>query len=189
MEVAALDDEQIIALYWDRNEDAIKETDLAYGRRLHTLADKIVRNHEDAQECVSDTYLKTWDTIPPQRPNYFFAYLTKICRNFALNVLDWKSAAKRSGEVLSLSAEMEQCIPDPAHERKLEAEELGAVLNRFLESLSYESRVIFLRRYWYLDTIQEIAERCGISQSKAKTQLHLTRAKLHAFLEKEGIQV
>lgn len=189
MEVAALEDEQIIALYWDRNEDAIRETELAYGRKLHTLADRIVHNHEDAQECVSDTYLKTWDTIPPQRPSYFFAYLAKICRNFALNVLDWKSAAKRSGEVFSLSQEMEQCIPDPACERKLEAEELGAVLNRFLESLSYESRVIFLRRYWYLDTIQEIAERCGISQSKAKTQLHRTRAKLRAFLEKEGIRV
>ena len=180
-------DAQIIELYWTRNEDAIRETDAVYGRKLHSLADRIVQNNEDAQECVSDTYLKTWDTIPPQRPNYFFAYIAKICRNFALGVLDWKNAAKRRGEVVALTQEMEACIPDPAHERKLEGEELGELLNSFLETLGYESRVIFLRRYWYLDTVAEIADRCGITQSKVKTQLHRTRAKLSAFLEKEGI--
>ena len=133
--------------------------------------------------------MKTWDTIPPTRPNYFFAYLAKICRHFALGVLDWKSAAKRKGEVVSLSQEMEICIPDPAYARKLEGEELGEVLNRFLEGLSYDNRVIFMRRYWYLDTIQEIADRYGITESKVKTQLHRTRAKLHTFLVKEGITV
>lgn len=182
-------DVQIIELYWARDEQAIKETDLVYGRRLHHLADRIVSNFEDAQECVSDTYLKTWDTIPPKRPEYFFAYIAKICRNFALGVLDWKSAAKRKGEVVSLSAEMEACIPDPQHERKLEGQELGEILNRFLESLSVENRVIFLRRYWYLDTTREIAERYGFTESKVKTTLHRTRAKLHAFLAKEGIRV
>lgn len=182
-------DVQIIELYWARDEQAIKETDLVYGRRLHYLADKIVQNFEDAQECVSDTYLKTWDTIPPKRPEYFFAYIAKICRNFAMGVLDWKSAAKRKGEVVSLSAEMEACIPDPQHERKLEGQELGETLNRFLESLSVENRVIFLRRYWYLDTTREIAERYGFTESKVKTTLHRTRTKLHAFLEKEGIRV
>ena len=89
----------------------------------------------------------------------------------------------------SLTQEMAACIPDPAHERRLEGEELGKILNSFLESLPYESRVIFLRRYWYLDTVAEIADRCGITQSKVKTQLHRTRAKLSAFLEKEGITV
>lgn len=182
-------DSQIIELYWARNEEAIAQTDAAYGKKLHTLADRIVRNFEDAQECVNDTYFKTWQTIPPQRPNYFFAFLAKICRNLALGVLDWKSAAKRKGELVSLTAEMEQCIPDPAHARRLEGEEIGKLLNRFLEGLSYENRVIFLRRYWYLDTIAEIADRYGMSQSKVKTQLHRTRAKLHAFLEKEGIRV
>ena len=182
-------DVQIIELYWARDEQAIKETDLVYGRRLHHLADRIVSNFEDAQECVSDTYLKTWDTIPPKRPEYFFAYIAKICRNFALGVLDWKSAAKRKGEVVSLTAEMEACIPDPHHERKLEGQELGEILNRFLESLSVENRVIFLRRYWYLDTTREIAERYGFTESKVKTTLHRTRTKLHAFLAKEGIRV
>ena len=182
-------DAQIIELYWDRNEQAIRETEVAYGRKLHGLADRIVQNFEDAQECVNDTYLKTWDTIPPKRPEYFFAYLAKICRNFALGVLDWKSAAKRKGEVVALTQEMEACIPDPQHERKLEGEELGEVLNRFLESLSVDNRVIFLRRYWYLDTVAEIARRYGMTESKVKTQLHRTRAKLHSFLAKEGITV
>ena len=182
-------DIQIIELYWARNEDAIRETDSAYGKKLHRLADKIVQNNEDAQECVNDTYMKTWDTIPPQRPEYFFSYIAKICRNFALGVLDWRGAAKRKGEVVQLTQEMETCIPDPQHERKLEGQELGEVLNRFLESLSYDNRVIFMRRYWYLDTVAEIAERYGMSQSKVKTQLHRTRAKLHSFLMKEGITV
>lgn len=182
-------DTEIIELYWSRNEDAIRETDAVYGRQLQALSERIVQNFEDAQECVSDTYLKTWQTIPPQRPNYFFAYLARICRNFALGVLDWKSAAKRKGELVELTAQMEACIPDPAHERKMEGQELGKLLNRFLEGLSYENRVIFLRRYWYLDTIEEIADRYGFSQSKVKTQLHRTRAKLHAFLEKEGVRI
>ena len=182
-------DSQIIELYWARKEEAIKETDLRYGKKLHSLADKIVRNFEDAQECVSDTYLKTWDTIPPKRPEYFFAYLAKICRNFALGVLDWKSAAKRKGEIVSLTAEMETCIPDPQHERKLEGEELGECLNRFLETLSRDNRVIFLRRYWYMDSIADIASHYGMTESKVKTQLHRTRTKLHSFLEKEGITV
>ena len=180
-------DSQIIELYWARNEDAIKETDYVYGKKLHFLADKIVQNFEDAQECVSDTYMKTWDTIPPQRPEYFFAYIAKICRNFALGVLDWKSAAKRKGEVVTLTREMETCIPDPQHARKLEGQEVGEILNRFLESLSVDNRVIFMRRYWYLDNIGEIARRYGMSESKVKTQLHRTRAKLYSFLEKEGI--
>ena len=182
-------DLQIIELYWNRDEEAIKQTDYVYGTRLHSLADKIVQNREDAQECVSDTYLKTWDTIPPQRPEHFFAYIAKICRNFALGVLDWKGAAKRKGEVVTLTQEMEACIPDPQHQRKLEGQELGEVLNRFLEGLSQDNRVIFMRRYWYLDSVAEIAKRYGMSESKVKTQLHRTRAKLHSFLQKEGITV
>lgn len=180
-------DEQILALYWDRNEDAIRETEIAYGRKLHVLADRIVQSFEDAQECVSDTYLKAWDTIPPQRPTYFFAYLAKICRNFALGVLEWKSAAKRKGEIVTLTQEMEQCIP--SRDGNPEGEELGRLLNQFLEKLSKESRMIFMRRYWYLDSIQEIAQRYGISQSKVKTQLHRTRTKLYAFLQEEGIRI
>lgn len=182
-------DSQIIALFWERNEDAIRETDAAYGRKLYAISDKILRSRQDAEESVSDTYMRAWETIPPQRPNYFFAYLAKICRNFSLGRLQWNSAAKRSAEVVSLTDEMQQCIPDRSHERKLEGEEIGRVLNAFLDSISLESRLIFMRRYWYTDSIQEIAARYNISQSKVKTQLHRTRNKLQLFLEKEGIYV
>ncbi len=184
-----MNDAEILALYWERNENAIRQTDAVYGRRLHVLSKRIVNNHEDAQECVSDTYMKAWETIPPQRPNYFFAYLAKICRNFSLGRLEWWNAAKRSASVVSLTREMELCIPDDSLDRKLEGEELRRVLNRFLDGLSQENRMIFMRRYWYCDSVQEIAGRYNISQSKVKTQLHRTRNKLKQFLEKEGICV
>lgn len=184
-----MEDAEILTLYWQRSEDAIKETDAVYGRKLHSLADRIVRSFEDAQECVSDTYMAAWNTIPPRRPDYFFAYLAKICRNCAFGILERKNAAKRSADVVTLTRELELCIPDPAQERRLEGEEIGRMLNRFLGSISQESRMIFLRRYWYADSIQEIADRYGISQSKVKTRLHRTRNQLHAYLEKEGIRL
>ena len=184
-----MEDSKIIALFWERNEDAIAETHVVYGRKLQTLADSILQNHEDAEESVSDTYMRAWETIPPQKPNYFFAYLAKICRHFSLNRLDWKQAAKRSAQVVELTREMEQCIPDTGRDRWMEGKEIGRVLNAFLESLSKESRLIFLRRYWYVDTIAEIAQRYEISESKVKMQLHRTRAKLQTYLEREGITV
>ena len=182
-------DSQIIALFWERNEDAIQETNTAYGRKLYAVSDKILRSAQDAEESVSDTYMRAWDTIPPQRPNYFFAYLAKICRNCSLSRLQWNSAAKRSAEIVSLTQEMENCIPDRSHERKLEGEEIGRVLNAFLGSIPLESRLIFMRRYWYTDSIAEIAARYNISQAKVKTQLHRTRNKLQLYLAKEGIYV
>ena len=184
-----MNDSQIIALFWDRNEDAIQETARAYGRRLFVLSDRILNSQPDAEECVSDTYMRAWETIPPQQPMYFFAYLARLCRNFSLNRLQWHCAVKRNAEVVTLTREMEECIPDCRLEHKLEAQELGELLSRFLECLPLENRLIFLRRYWYADSIPEIADRYHITQSKVKTQLHRTRNKLRAFLEKEGIQV
>ena len=182
-------DSQIIALFWERSEDAIRETDAVYGRKLFAVSDKILHSREDAEESVSDTYMKAWETIPPQRPSFFYAYLAKICRNFSLRRLQWNSAAKRSAEVVSLTQELEACIPDRSHENRMEGEEIGQALNRFLGSLSLESRLIFLRRYWYTDSVQEIASRYHITESKVKTQLHRTRKKLQQYLAKEGIHV
>lgn len=184
-----MEDAQIIELYWQRNEQAITQTQNAYGRKLHVLADRILSSHEDAEESVSDTYLKAWQTIPPQRPVYFFAYLAKICRNFALGRLDWRNAAKRQADIVSLTAEMELCIPDRGVPDAMDAQYLGHVLNRFLAETDRESRMIFLRRYWYADSVAQIAARYGISQSKVKTRLHRTRNQLRACLEKEGIAV
>ena len=107
-----MDDSKIIELFFARNEDAIKHTDDAYGRRLFHLADNIVHNDQDAEESVNDTYMKAWDTIPPQRPEHFFAYIAKICRNFAVKRIDWQMAKKRNAEVVTLTQEMENCIPE-----------------------------------------------------------------------------
>ena len=184
-----MEDAKIIDLYFARSEEAICQTDAAYGKRLFNLADRILRNAQDSEESVSDTYLKTWETIPPKRPAYFYAYLAKICRSFALGKLDWKAAAKRKADVVSLTDEMALCIPDQRKEAEMSGKEIGRAMNGFLENLSQESRVIFLRRYWFCDSIAEIAERYGISESKVKMRLHRTRKQLADFLNKEGITV
>ena len=184
-----MEDKQIIDLFFARNEDAIQHTADTYGNRLFVLADNIVRNDQDAQECVSDTYLKAWDTIPPQKPNHFFAYLAKICRHFALGKLDWKNAAKRKAEVVSLTQEMELCIPDDRRNAELEGKELGRILSACLRTLTPENRMVFVRRYWYVDTVADIAARYGISESAVMTLLSRTRDKLRVYLKKEGIRV
>lgn len=181
-----MEDAKIIALFWQRNEQAVKETDIAYGRKLYNLSNRILNNREDAEESVSDTYMETWKSIPPQRPSYFYAFLASICRNLSLNRLDWRMAAKRNAEVVSLTQEMEQCIPDRLHGSQADALALRQALESFLESLPRDSRLIFLRRYLYVETVAEIAARYGVSESKVKTQLHRTRKKLYDYLVKEG---
>lgn len=182
-----MEDANIIALFFQRSEQAIRETEKAYGRKLRMLSNRILRNQEDSQECVNDTYMEAWKTIPPQKPTYFYAFLASICRNISLNRLDWNLAAKRHAEVVSLTQEMELCIPDSRQSDTMDSREIKALLESFLTSLPQESRLIFLRRYLYVDTIAEIAARYGISESKVKTQLHRSRKKLQAYLTKEGI--
>ena len=184
-----MEDAKILDLYFARDEDAIRETDTAYGKRLHTLAENILQNREDAEESVNDTYAEVWKSIPPRRPKYFFAFLASICRHLSLNRVDWKQAAKRRAQVVPLTEEMENCIPDAVHERQMEAKELGRLLDLFLESLPKDSRLIFLRRYWYVDSVPEIAARYGMTESKVKMQLSRTKEKLRSFLEQEGIYV
>ena len=184
-----MEDAHILDLYFARSEDAIAETDAAYGRKLFCLADRILRDAQDSEESVSDTYMKTWETIPPKRPACFYAYLAKICRFFALGKLDWKAAAKRKADVVSLTEEMALCIPDRRKEAEVTAREIARTMDAFLGDLNRESRVIFLRRYWFCDSVAEIAARYGISESKVKMRLHRTRKQLADFLNKEGITV
>lgn len=184
-----MDDGEIVKLYWQRDEQAITETDKAHGGKLYGLSFRIVGIREDAEESVSDTYMRAWTSIPPQRPTYLFAYLAKICRCLCFDRLDRLNAAKRKADVVTLTAEMESVIPDRSQERDMEDRELGQLLSRFLRTLPEESMVIFMRRYWYMDSIQEIAARCGVGESKVKTQLFRTRNKLRSFLEMEGITV
>lgn len=184
-----MEDSEIIKLFFARNEEAIKQTDHTYGRRLFQLANNIVRNDQDAEESVSDTYMRAWETIPPHRPEYFFAYLAKICRHVALDRLDWKNAAKRNAQVVSLTQEMEQCVPDGSRDRQVAEEALGMALDAFLRTLTPENRAVFLRRYWYGDSIGEIVARYGISESAVWMRLNRTRGKLRSYLQKEGIRV
>ena len=182
-----MNDHNILDLFFAREEAAIEHTRAKYGGRLFTTANHILRNDQDAEESVSDTYLKAWETIPPQRPQYFFAYLAKICRNFALKRLEWNTAAKRKADVISLTQELELCIPDRFQE--IDSLELGQILDAFLRELSPDNRLVFLRRYWFGDSIGEIAARYTISESAVNMRLNRTRAKLRAYLEKEGITV
>ena len=182
-----MNDHNIIALFFARDESAIRHTQDKYGTRLFTTASHILRNDQDAEESVSDTYLRAWETIPPQRPRHFFAWLAKICRNFALKRLDWNNAAKRKAEVITLTQELELCIPDRA--QALDNLELGQILDAFLRELPPDNRLVFLRRYWFGDTIGEISDRYDLSEGAVNMRLNRTRAKLRAHLEKEGIPV
>lgn len=184
-----MDDCKLIDLYWHRDESAIDRTAAVYGVSLQRLAFRITGDDGDAQECVNDTYLAAWNAIPPARPHAFFAYLAKICRNFAFGVLDKRNAEKRSAVIVELSQELAQCIPDRMAEYRMESREIGELLSCFLLGLKQEERLIFLRRYWYCDSIADIAMHLGVTQSKVKTQLHRTREKLRKFLEQEGIDL
>ena len=184
-----LEDEKILALYWARDTAAIQETGVKYGERLLRLSGRMLPAREDAEECVNDTYIGAWNAIPPTRPAHFFAFLAKLCRNLACNRLDWLNAAKRRAEVVSLTEELAACVPGADGGREQEMRELGALLSDFLRSLPQESRLFFLRRYWFMDSVKEIAARYAVGESRVKTSLFRTRRKLRDYLEKEGISV
>lgn len=184
-----MDDESIIELYWSRNEEAIVQTRLRYGNKLRGISFNILRNHEDAEECESETYLKTWSAIPPQRPTFFYAFLAKICRNISYHRLEWNSARKRSAEIMRLTEELEQCLPDRAAEMRFEGEELGQIISTFLRNQPRQNRIIFIRHYMFAEPVKDCANALGISESKVKSSLFRTRNKLRTYLEKEGIYV
>ncbi len=184
-----MEDNQIIDLYFARSESAIRHTDQKYGPYCRQIAYNILNDHFDSEECVNDTYLKTWNAIPPRRPSKLRLFLGKITRNLALDRFDWNHTAKRGGGELETSLEeLHECIPSPVGtEETVENRELIRTLNAFLESLAPEARKLFLRRYWNLSPVKEIASFYGISESKVKMQLLRTRNALKAYLEQEGI--
>ena len=167
-----MEDLTIIELYFDRSEQAIDETDKKYGKLCRSLAGSILSSDEDAEECVSDAYLSVWNTIPPTRPNNFTAFLCRIVRNLSLKRLDYNTAQKRNGNITVPLSELE---------------ELGKLLSRFLRQEKADARNVFIRRYYFFDTVADIAERYSFSESKVKSMLYHTRNRLRAFLEKEGI--
>ena len=178
-----MNDEQIIELYWSRNEQAIAETHAKYGGFCYSIANNILKNNEDSEECVSDTYYNVWNTVPPQRPSVFAAFLGRITRNLSLKKYRAKRAQKRSGA----QEELSECIPDNKRiDESLSAEELGKSIDAFLRRLPLHEQQIFVLRYWYNEKVADIAKKSGFSESKVKMVLSRTRKKLAVQLEKEG---
>lgn len=184
-----MEDEQIVTLYWNRDEAAIQETQAKYDRYLTKIACNILADMEDSRESVNDTYLAAWNTMPPRRPNILSAFLGKLTRYISLDRWKKRSAQKRGGGQVALSLEeLEECISggdDP--EKEVDRKELLRYLNRFLDALSETQRRVFVCRYWYLESIPEIAARFGFSESKVTAMLHRLREKLRARLQLEGL--
>ena len=186
-----MNDEQIIALFFERSELAIAEAKDKYRNYCQRIAFNVLRNYEDSEECVSDTFLQAWNSIPPQKPDILKSFLGKITRNLALNKYKYNTAQKRNSEHLeTLLKELSDCLPtseDPA--QLVEEGFIVDCLNRFLSLQNERTRKIFIRRYWYMDSIREISDHFGISKSSAKMTLLRTRTSLKAFLEREGVVI
>jgi len=186
-----MDDELILELYWARSESAIHETAIKYGKYCVKIAMNILRNKEDAEECVNETYLKAWEAIPPERPSIFSAFLGKITRNLSLNKYKEQRTQKRGGgEIALILDELEDCVPSGGSvEAEAEANAVAEAINAFLRSINRENRAVFVRRYWYADSITSITARHHMTESKVKSMLFRTRNKLKDYLEKEGVAI
>ena len=186
-----MDDSKIIELYWDRSEQAISETSKKYGRYCHYIAYSILLNDEDSEECVNDTYLRVWDSVPPHRPNNLQTFLGKITRNLSLNKWEKLSAEKRgAGQASLILDELSECIPAQENtEQTVENIVIKDALDRFLDKLPAEARRMFVRRYFYMSPVKEIANEYGLSESKVTVTLFRARKKLRSALKKEGISL
>jgi RNA polymerase sigma-70 factor (ECF subfamily) len=179
----------ILDLFWTRSESAISETAKKYGNYCFAIAANILKNKEDAEESVNDTYLKAWAAIPPQRPTIFSSFLGKITRNLSINKYKAQRTDKRGGgEFPLLLSDLDECIPSRENtELEFESGQIIEMLNSCLRSMDSESRIVFVRRYWYFDSIKTIASRFQMSESKVKSTLFRTRKKIKSYLEKEGV--
>ena len=183
-----MEDGKIIELFWKRDEAAIEESNKKYGKYCRTIAYNILRSLEDSNECVNDTWHNAWGTIPPEKPNKLQYFFGRITRNLALDRYSYNKAQKRNSELESAIEEYYECIPNG--EISLEDEViLKKLINDFLETLDSRARIIFLRRYWYTLSVQEIAQKMGMSESHVSVILHRTRNRFKDFLKKEGITV
>ena len=183
-----MDDKQIIELYWQRDEAAIEESQSKYGSYCSSIAERILHSAEDTEECVNDTWLRAWNSIPPQRPNRLAVFFGTITRNLAIDRYRRKTAQKSGGGQIPLClAELEDCVGElPPIEDRLA---LKALLQSFLRGMPDRNREIFLLRYWYCMPVKDIAGRYGMREGAVKTLLHRLRAKLKAELEKEGTEL
>ncbi len=183
-------DESIVALFWERSENAIKNTAEKYGRYLMKIAINILHIHEAAEECVNDTYFTAWKQIPPDCPKELLPYLGRITRCLALNRYDYLTAQKRSVDFTLQLTELEECLRRPdTIESEYEYRELSSAISAFLRTLDAEKRNIFIRRYWFSDSIADIAKRFKIGESKVKVILFRVRKQLGKYLESEGYSI
>ncbi|MBQ7384082.1 MAG: sigma-70 family RNA polymerase sigma factor [Clostridia bacterium] len=187
VEKELLTDEEIVELYWQRQERAIKETDRKYGNYLHTIAYNIIHDNLDCEECLNDTYMGTWERIPPARPNMFRAFLSNIMRNIALDRFRKNRASRRiPSELVTSLEELDECIPTQSLETEYFIKELGRLLNGFIGSLTSREEFVFVCRYYYSDKISEIAKLLGMSEKTVSRDLAEIRKNLRELLEKEG---
>lgn len=184
-----MDDKQIVELFLERSEDAIAESDRKYGRYILFIAKNVLSDDEDAREVQNDTYLRTWDSIPPERPASLRSYLGAICRNLALSRYRRKYAEKRQGCVDIAIDELADCLPDESDGDRVASEMIADALNRFVAKLSARDRRIFVQRYWYMCSTDEIARENSMNKNTVVTILYRTRNELKAFLEKEGVNI
>ena len=184
-----MDDTKIVNLYWARSEQAISETAAKYGKYCRTISFNILANADDADECVNDTYMGAWNSMPTHRPSHLAPYLAKLTRWLSLNRLRESNSLKRGGgEVSAVLDELAETLDSGIDtEKELEIKELNREIRRLLDKMDNAERDIFLARYWYAASISEIAEKSGFTESKVKSMLHRTRKKLLKQLKEEGL--
>lgn len=181
-------DERLVELFFDRSEEAVTELSERYGRLCMAMASRLLHDSRDAEECVSDAYLAVWDTIPPNRPENLRAYLLRILRNLAIKRYRKNTAEKRDPSYDVSLDELAECIPDRSDtETALESAELTEAMNGFLASLSTVNRVIFLRRYWFADSCEEIGKRVGLREKNVTVRLTRIRKQLKTYLKNKGV--
>ena len=183
-----MEDQEIVSLYWKRNERAIDETEKKYGKYCYSIAYRILENHEDSEESVNDTYIDAWNSIPPHKPKLLSAFLGKITRRIAIDKWRNSHAEKRGGGECALALdELKECITsENSVETDLEKKQLAQAVNDFLRTLSLAERRIFICRYFYMDSVESVCKKFGFSESKVKSVLFRTREKLRIYLQKEG---
>ena len=186
-----MEDETIVSLYWERSEDAIRETEIKYDRYLFKIAQNILNDREDSRESVNDTYLAAWDSMPPHRPGVLSAYLAKLTRRISIDRFRYRTRQKREGSEYAVSlSELGECVSgNNSAEEIVNAKLLADAIGIYLRTQSEEARTAFLGRYYFLDSVREVAAYCGISESKCKTLLHRTRLGLKDYLRKEGFEL
>ena len=185
------EDIKIIDLLFERNESGLSQIEAKYKNLYKSILAKLLSNGEDVEECDNDVLLAVWNSIPPNRPENLSAYICKIARNVSINKFKYNTRTKRSKGYITALEELSECIPDKAAEgsfdKKAEQKEISEAISDFLRGMDAETRILFIRRYFYLESVTELSKRYGISENRISVKLFRTRAKLHKYLEKEGI--